>query len=247
MSGVLTILRASVLVLAPLFICACHKINPAPPENPAPLQPAGHEIVYDFDKDAAGKIAAWFHNALTGSGAKADWVVKTDSTAPTQPNVLAQMSDDNTGYRFPLAIVDEGSFRDLEVSVRFKPVSGSGDQAAGLVWRLKDANNYYIVRANALEDNVVLYKVENGQRVSLSPKGAVSNAYGVKHRVPKHTWTRFTVAFHGSLFTVSLDGEKLFEVEDSTFAGTGKTGLWTKADSVIYFDDFEIIPDKDQK
>src|SRR5262249_9976835 len=158
------ILRASVLVLAPLCICACHKINPAPPEPPAPPQPAGHEFVYAFDNDAAGEIAAGFHGALTGSGAKGEWVVKTDATAPSQPNVLAQMSADDTDYRFPLAIADEGSFRDLEMSVKFKPVSGSGDQAAGLVWRLKDANNYYIVRANALEDNVVLYKVENGER-----------------------------------------------------------------------------------
>jgi hypothetical protein len=97
------------------------------------------------------------------------------------------------------------------------------------------------VRANALEDNVVLYKVQNGQRVSLAPKGAVSNSYGVKHRVPKQTWSILSVDFHGNLFTVSLDSEKLFDVEDSTFTEAGKTGLWTKSDSVIYFDDFQVM------
>lgn len=117
------------------------------------------------------------------------------------------------------------------------------DQGAGLVWRYRDPNNYYIVRANALENNVVLYKVQNGERVSLAPKGAVSNAYGVKHKVPKQTWTTLRVDFHGGLFTVSLDGEKLFDVEDSTFSGAGKTGLWTKSDSVIYFDDFQAVDD----
>ena len=156
MSRVLTILRARALVLVMLYTCACHKINPAPPETPAPLQPAGREFVFNFDGDAVGQMAVKFHGALTGSGTSGEWVVKSDPTAPSQPNVLAQMSADSTGYRFPLAIADEGSFQDLEISVKFKPVSGSGDQAAGLIWRLKDANNYYIVRANALEQNVVL-------------------------------------------------------------------------------------------
>ena len=122
-------------------------------------------------------------------------------------------------------------------------MSGAVDQGAGLVWRYSDPNNYYIVRANALEDNVVLYKVQNGERLALAPKGAVSNTYGVKHRVPKETWTTLSVGFHGNLFTVSLDGQRLFDVEDSTFNGPGKTGLWTKADSVIYFDDFRIEPE----
>jgi hypothetical protein len=171
MNRVHAILRASLLVLAPLCLCTCHKINPAPPETPAPPQQAGREFVYAFDNDSAGKIAARFHGALTGSGANSEWLVKADPTAPTQPNVLAQISADDTDYRFPLVIADEGSFRDLEMSVKFKPVSGNGDQAAGLVWRLKDANNYYIVRANALEDNVVLYKVENGERTDLPLKG----------------------------------------------------------------------------
>src|SRR5262245_64191293 len=171
MNKVHAILRASLLVLAPLCLCACHKINPAPLETPAPPQQTEHEFFYAFYNDASGKIAARFHGALTGSGANSEWLVKADPTAPSQPNVLAQMSADGAGYRFPLAIADEGSFRDLEMSVRFKPVSGNGDQAAGLVWRLKDANNYYIDRANALEDNVVLYNDERGERTDPPRKG----------------------------------------------------------------------------
>jgi hypothetical protein len=240
MNRVHTILRANALVLVMLYACACHKINPAPPETPAPLQPVGHEIVYNFDNDAAGKIAVGFHGALTGSGANGEWVVKTDANAPSQPNTLAQMSADSTDYRFPLAIADEGSFQDLEMSVKFKPVSGSGDQAAGLVWRLKDANNYYILRANALEDNVVLYKVENGERTDLPLKGE-GRTYGKKVKVPSGQWGALGVTAQGKQFTVYFNGEKLYEVEDETFKDAGKVGLWTKADSVTYFDDLRVI------
>ena len=127
--------------------------------------------------------------------------------------------------------------------VKFKVVSGVVNQAAGLVWRYRDPNNYYVVRADALEDNIVMYKVQGGERISLAPKGRVSRNYGIKYQVPKMTWASLSVTFHGDLFTVSIDGEKLFEVEDSTFTGAGKAGLWTKADSVIYFDDFQVAED----
>jgi hypothetical protein len=240
MNRVHAILRASLLVLAPLYVCACHKINSAPPETPAPLQPAGREFTYNFDGDAAGKIAVKFHGALTGGGANCEWLVKADPTAPSPPNVLAQTSADDTSYRFPLAINDEGSFHDLEMSVRFKPVSGGGDQAAGLVWRLKDANNYYIERANALEANVVLYKVENGERADLPLKGE-GRTYGKKVKVPSGQWSTLGVTAQGKQFTVHFNGEKLYQVEDETFKDAGKVGLWTKADSVTYFDDLRVI------
>src|SRR6266571_7399918 len=103
------------------------------PEASAPIQPAGKEFVYNFDNDAAGKLPANFHQAITGQGAKAEWAVKADSSAPSQPNVIAQLSADKTDYRFPLAIADEGSFKDLDLSVRCKSVSGDVDRAAGLV------------------------------------------------------------------------------------------------------------------
>jgi hypothetical protein len=195
----------------------------------------------DFDNATVGAVPAGWMIAMTHTGGAPRWEVLKDDSAPSKPNVLAQVSTDRTAGRFPLAIWDRASLKDGTLTVKFKAVSGTVDQGAGLVWRYRDPNNYYIVRANALEDNVVLYKVQNGQRVSLAPKGAVSNSYGVKHRVPKQTWCTLSVGFHGNLFTVSLDNQKLFDVEDSTFAGTGKTGLWTKSDSVIYFDDFQVV------
>jgi hypothetical protein len=153
--------------------------------------------------------------------------------------VFAQLSAEDTGYRFPLAVADDGSFRDLEMSVKFKPVSGGEDQAAGLVWRLQDANNYYVVRANALENNVVLYKMQNGKREDLPLKGE-GRTYGKKVTVPPGQWSELKVVARAGLFEVFLNGAKLYEVEDNTFAGAGKVGLWTKADSVTYFDDLQL-------
>lgn len=234
----------SIGVIMLLAVVACSSTQPAEsdsvvPEVPAPEQQAGKGFFYNFDNDSTGQLPAKFHAALTGKGAAGVWEVKSDSNAPSQPNVLAQTSPDKTSYRFPLAIADEGSFRDLDLSVKFKPISGQVDQAAGLVWRLKDANNYYIVRANALENNVVLYKVENGKRTDLPLKGE-GRTYGKKTSVPSGQWSELHVVASGNLFEVFINGQKLYEVDDNTFTGAGKVGLWTKADSVTYFDDLRV-------
>lgn len=196
--------------------------------------------MWNFDKDETQALPAGWLSEHSGQGAKGNWQVAADPTAPSKPNVLAQTLADPTGYRFPLAIVANTSYKDLEMSVRFKTISGKEDQGAGLVWRYRDANNYYIVRANALENNVVLYKMENGKRISLAPKGTPAKTYGVKAKVPGNAWNQLSVKASGNLFTVSLNDQKLFEVEDSTLPQAGKVGLWTKADSVIHFDDFTV-------
>jgi hypothetical protein len=192
---------------------------------------------WSFDKEKVQKLPPGWLSEHTGQGSQGNWKVVADPTATSQPNVLAQLSDDATNYRFPLAIVEKTDYKDVVLSVRFKTISGARDQGAGLVWRFRDPNNYYVVRANALENNVVLYKMQEGKRISLAPKGTPEKTYGVKTRVPGNTWNKLGVQVKGSLFTVSLNGQKLFEVEDNTFAEAGKIGLWTKADSVIYFDD----------
>lgn len=205
--------------------------NKVAPESPAPLQTAGKGFVYNFDSDAAGQIPARFHGALTGQGENSKWVVKADSSAPSQPNVLAQLSNDKTDYRFPLAIADEGSFQDLDVSVKFKAIAGEVDRAAGLVFRLKDANNYYIVRANALENNYRLYHVVAGKRQQFA---------GANIKVASGEWHELRVECVGNRITCYYDGDKKIESTDDTFKEAGKVGLWTKADSVTYFDDFRV-------
>jgi len=209
--------------------------TPAPPsvtsEIPAALQPAGKTFLYNFDADPVSQLPAKFHDALTGQGAKPEWAVKADTTAPSPPNVLAQLSKDKTDYRFPLAILDEGSFKDLELSVKFKAVSGEVDRAAGLVFRLKDANNYYIVRANALEGNYRLYHVVAGKRQQFA---------GANLKVASDEWHELRVECVGNQITCYYDGEKKIESTDNTFSEAGKVGMWTKADSVTYFDDLRV-------
>jgi hypothetical protein len=197
--------------------------------------------VIDFESEKAGQAPAGFVFALTGSGRPGAWSVRRDDSSPDRGNVLAQTDADSTSYRFPLAVFDDISTSDVDISVRFRPVSGRVDQAAGVVWRYRDANNYYIVRANALEANVVLYKVENGKRTDLPVKGS-GRTYGKKAPVAKNAWSQLGVTVRGPLYTVSLNGQGLYQVEDATFANPGKVGLWTKADSVTYFDDFTIVP-----
>jgi hypothetical protein len=203
----------------------------APPETPAPLQSAGQSVTYNFDSDNAGAMPAKFHVARTGRGSEGKWVVMADATAPSKPNVVAQTSTDKTDYRFPLLISDEGSFKDLELSVKFKAVAGEVDRAAGLVFRLKDANNYYIVRANALEDNFRLYHVVAGSRRQFA---------GASFKVTSGEWHEIKVECIGNKIICYYDGAKKIEATDGTFKDAGKVGLWTKADSVTYFDDLKV-------
>jgi hypothetical protein len=118
---------------------------------------------YNFDADTVGQAPKGFELALTGRGKPGKWIVQRVDDAPSGKNVLAQVDGDDTGYRFPLAYTGP-ELKDLRLSVKCKPVSGKGDQGCGIVWRLKDKDNYYIARANALEDNVHLYRVVKGSR-----------------------------------------------------------------------------------
>ncbi len=200
-------------------------------EKPAPQQTAGNQFTYNFDGDTPRQMPAKFHSAKTGGGTQETWVVTADPSAPSKPNVVAQTSTDKTDYRFPLLISDAGSFQDLDVSVKFKAVSGSIDRAGGLVFRLKDPNNYYIVRANALENNYRLYHVVNGRR---------SQFAGANLKVTSGEWHELRVEAAGNKITCYYDGNKKIEATDDTFKDAGKVGLWTKADSVTYFDDLKV-------
>jgi hypothetical protein len=150
-----------------------------------------------------------------------------------------QVSDDQTNYRFPVCVYDKFAAKDVDLSVKLKPISGDVDASGGIVWRYLDKGNYYVVRANALEDNVVLYKVEKGRRSDLKPKGAGRFAYGKETKVPARQWSTLRVVVQDKLFKIYFNGKELFEVEDGTFTAAGKVGFWTKADAVTEFDDLE--------
>src|SRR6266536_1610107 len=170
----------------------------------------------DFNNVKVGEAPSGFSTALTGRGRPGKWVVMKDPASPDQGNVLAQTDADTTGYRFPVCVYDGRTAKDVDVTVKFKPISGRGDQGAGIVWRYRDKDNYYIVRANALEGNVVLYKVENGKRTDL-PLVGKGRTYGKKTKVPSGQWNTLRVTAAGNLFTVYFNGAKLYEIEDGTF------------------------------
>jgi 3-keto-disaccharide hydrolase len=182
-----------------------------------------------FESDPVGGPPRGWLLTMTGKGTP-KWTVERDKGG----EVVLKQSGKAT---YPLALKEGTKLRDGFVEVKFKPISGSEDRAGGLVWRAKDATNYYVVRANALEGNVVLYKTINGARSSLDIAGQ-KGGYGVKVPVPANQWHTLRVDFAGTRFKIMFNGQPLFEVEDATIVGPGMVGLWTKADSVTAFDRF---------
>lgn len=187
------------------------------------LAAAAADIV-NFDNAEPGKPPAGWTATQTGSG-QAKWAVVSDDTAPSKPNVLKQSGQ----ATYPVALKDGSSLKDGSIEVKFKAVSGREDQAAGLVWRARDANNYYVARANSLENNVTVYNTINGRRTEKKRRNM---------KVSANQWQTLRVDVQGNHFTVSLNGQRALDWDDDTFKDAGKVGVWTKADSVTLFDDF---------
>jgi len=189
---------------------------------------------FDFESYTVGQLPEGWSQYFTGPGGT-DWKVMDD-----QGNkVLAQLYSDNPNGHFNIIVNDALNMKDMTLSVRLKGVTGNHDQGGGFIWRFTDKDNYYVVRSNPLEDNMVLYKVEKGKRTDL-PLVDKGRTYGVDVPSLGDTWHTMKLTVIDDLFTIYLDGTELFKVQDSTFPGAGKVGLWTKADAVTYFDDFEI-------
>ena len=185
-----------------------------------------------IEKAKAGAPPADFDFARTGQGGPAQWVVVADTTAATGA-AIEQTSTDRTDYRFPLAIHKPVSTRNAEVTLRFKAMAGAVDRAGGIAVRLTDPDNYYVVRANALEDNVRFYRMVKGRREQLE---------GANLKVTSNEWHTLAIKAEGERFTIIYDGKPLFTAADHTFDGAGKVALWTKSDSVTRFDRIEIKP-----
>ncbi|TLY51384.1 MAG: hypothetical protein E6K53_07620 [Gammaproteobacteria bacterium] len=193
---------------------------------------AAQPTEFHFDGDVVGRAPLGFEFARTGQGPPGRWLIRAESDAPSAPNVLAQTDADETDYRFPIALTGP-AWKNGRVSVKCKSVAGKVDQGCGLVLRALDADNYYVVRANALEDNVRLYHVVKGRRVQFA---------GWNGKVASGVWHELAIDANGDHFSVSFDGRKVIDARDQTFSGAGKFGVWTKADSIIYFDDLVAQP-----
>ena len=182
--------------------------------------------VVDFDGFPVGATPPGWTVSANNPGQPPPWEIRKDQSAPTQPYVLAQVS----GASSPLATLDGVMLRDGEISVRLKPGSGSG----GIVWRLRDPRNYYLVRANAADQTVGVFRVMDGRTTPiLAP---------VKHEIPGNAWTILKVSARGNRFQVYVDHRRIVDGQDASFTAAGKVGLCTLAESAIYFDDFRVNP-----
>jgi hypothetical protein len=184
---------------------------------------AAKPTVFNFDADKAGEAAKGWEAAV------GTWKVAADDTAPSGPNVLAQTAA-GPGPQFNVALATAADFKNLDLSVRLKAVSGEKDQGGGPVWRAKDARNYYVCRWNPLEDNFRLYKVIDGKRTQLATADLKAPA----------GWRTLRVVMKGDAIECHLDGKKLLEAKDDALKDAGKVGLWTKADAATNFDDLTV-------
>jgi hypothetical protein len=184
--------------------------------------------VVSFEADAVGSAPAGWTCGVTGRGTP-HWTVEADASAPGTRRVLKQSG----AGTFPWCVRQGTALEHGFVEVKFKPLAGKEDQAGGVVWRWKDANTYYVARANALEGNVSLYWTEGGQRKTIKYVDAP---------VAGNRWHTLRAAFTGDRIRISLDGVMRIDVVDSHLAGPGAVGVWTKADSVTAFDDFAFGP-----
>ena len=189
---------------------------------------------WNFDVAPLGITAIGFRIAETaGKGKLANWQVVKDATAPSQPNAFALIKTENRRSTFNLALAKGTSYTNVDISVRVKAISGKEDQGGGLLWRARDANNYYIARWNPLEDNFRVYFVKNGRRKQLGSANV---------EAPSDQWHTIQIVMVERKIEAYFNGGKLIIVEDDIFAEAGMVGLWTKADAATYFDDLSVKP-----
>jgi hypothetical protein len=188
-----------------------------------------------FKKEDIGKVPTGWKAEKTGTGQGSVWKVVEDNTAPSKTGLVVAQTAESPTNVFNLCVLNDGNYKDLELTVLFKAIKGSTDQGGGLVWRYKDANNYYIARMNPLEDNFRVYKVQDGKRTQFASAEA---------KVPLGEWHTMKIEHKGDHIECYLDGKKYFDVRDSTFNDAGKVGLWSKADAQSYFDDLKIKYDE---
>ena len=237
------------LLLAASWLCACQRSQAPEPAKaqgsavassaPTSVPPVAastsptSRIVFAFDQDPAGAAPSQLVFGRTGKGNAGRWVVQADATAKGAPHVLAQLDADATSFRFPVAVTAQPQPANVRVQVSCKMISGRVDQACGLVLRYRDENNYLITRANALENNVRLYTVKDGKRDEIASHDG---------KVAANAWHNCRFEARGEELRVWWDDKLVLEKRDQTFLDAGSVGVWTKADSVTYFDDLIVEP-----
>ncbi len=232
----------SIIILTSFLLFNCSKSKTDNKNSGNEQKSKSQEVVdttFTFDNYELGKIPSGWTQYYTGISDTTDWKIVDDEGN----KVVAQLSKEDLKGHYNEIVFDGFKVKNVELKVRIKGITGERDQGGGFVWRFIDADNHYIVRANPLEDNVVLYKMENGKRTDL-PLIDKGRTYGVDVEPLGSGWNNLRLTVVDNLFTVYLNDKQLFQVRDETFPKAGKIGLWTKADAVTYFDDFQVISTK---
>ena len=203
--------------------------------TPVPLASADRERAeptreWNFDSEA-GTLPEGFQIGTLYDGRPAgDWKVQAIQTAPSPPHVLAQLMGKGAEHAYKVVLLKDPQAADLELEVAFLAVSGKGDQGGGLIWRATDDRNYYLTRANPLEQNIRLYHVVKGVRKMIANHDRI---------IDVKRWHRLKVKTEGCRIRVFYDDEPVFDQCDRTFA-SGMIGLWTKSDAITYFDNLKV-------
>jgi hypothetical protein len=186
---------------------------------------------FKFKKEDLGRVPAGWKAAKTGTGEGSVWKVVSDDTAPSKSGYVLAQTAESPNNVFNICVADDANYKDVEISVAFKAMTGKLDQGGGVVWRYKDANNYYIARMNPLEDNFRVYKVQDGKRTQFA---------SAEVKIPTGTWHTMKIEHRGDHIVCYLDDKQHLDVHDSTFNDAGKIGLWSKADAQSYFDGLKV-------
>lgn len=205
----------------------------------------GRGDIVDFDSMKLGAMPKDWSTAITHRGDPGRWEIIPDPTAPSRPNVLAQLAPDRNRFRFALALYDKAYCKNGDLSVDLKLVGGKFEQTAGLIWRYQDPNNYYVLQVSANEDTIGIFKIVDGKGLPIARLAPGLKAFLVKHRIDPQEWNVLRVSFHDTQMTVFFDHRKVMDAEDAALLKPGKTGVWTKGDTVAYFDNFRIDKKKD--
>jgi len=214
------------ITIAVLIVCSgTHLANGK--TNPPGENIDGKDTIISFENCEVDKLPVGFTQTATGKPQHINWKVVNDNG-----NKVVAQSAKNEGDYFNMLILDKPAYRDFKLTVRIKAVAGEEDQGGGLVWRYIDNNNYYIARCNPLENNFRFYRVVNGNRKQLK---------SIDCAIRTGVWFTMSVDMKGNNISCSLNSIKMIETTDDTFKLPGNIGLWTKADAISYFDDFEVI------
>jgi hypothetical protein len=192
------------------------------------------ERTIKFSKDDLGKVPTGWKAEKTGKGDGSVWKTVEDDTALSKSDYVLAQTAEGPNNLFNVCVLEDSNYKDVELSVSFKPIAGKNDQGGGFVWRYRDKNNYYLARSNPAgkASSFAVYKVENGKR---------SQFKGISlPKVPVGEWHTLKVKMSGDQIECYFDGKKELEVKDSTFKEAGKVGLWSKSDAQTRFDGFKV-------